>query len=128
MTELVQPWDGDPVRLRPCPPWCTQGLHFADDEVIHAEDGFHHCGPQVAVPTSFRMLANGPESVVKVSLRAWVSRLDAEPGPGHVEVQFATAEYDTDVYTELTPGQARAVASALLQLADTAERAEGGPG
>jgi hypothetical protein len=63
---------------------------------------------------------------VKVSLKAWVSRLDAEPGQGFVELQLATIEYDTDAYVELTPGQARAVASALLKFPDIAERARAG--
>jgi hypothetical protein len=120
VTELIHPRDGDPVRLRPCPPWCIQTRHFTDDDVIYAEDGFHHDGPEIAVPTSFRMLTDGPESVVKVILKAWASRLDAVPGPGFVELQLATTEYNTDAYVELTPAQARTVASALLQLADTA--------
>jgi hypothetical protein len=24
--EVVHPLDGDAVTLRPCPPWCTEGL------------------------------------------------------------------------------------------------------
>jgi len=125
VTELIHPRDRAPVRLRPCPPWCTQTRHFTDDDVIYAEDGFHHYGPEIAVPTSFRMLSDNPESVVKVSLKAWANRLDADPGPGFVELQLATIEYNTDSYVELTPGQARAVAEALLQLADTAARPDG---
>jgi hypothetical protein len=72
---------------------------------VYAGDGFHHHGPQVAVPTSWRVLTDGPESVVKVVLKAWTERLDAEPGPGRIELQLATAEYNTDFYVELTPGQ-----------------------
>jgi hypothetical protein len=104
---------------------CTQSRHFADDDVIWAEDGFHHYGLRIAVPTCFPMLAGSPESVVKVILRAWTDRLDAEPGPGRIELQLATTEYNTDAYVELTPGQARAVVSALLQLADIAARSGG---
>jgi hypothetical protein len=125
LAELIHPRDGDPVKLRPCPPCCIQARHFTDDDVIWAEDGFHHYGPEIAVPTSFRMLTDGPESVVKVILKAWANRLDAEPGPGFVELQLATTEYNTDAYVELTPGQARAIASALLRLADTAAPAAG---
>jgi hypothetical protein len=44
------------------------------------------------VPTSWRFLADGPQSVVKVVLKAWTERLDAEPGPGRIELQLATAE------------------------------------
>jgi hypothetical protein len=120
VTEIIHPGDGDPAGLRPCPPWCTQGRHFTGDEVIYAEDGFHHHGPEVAVPASFRMLTDGPEPVVKVCLKAWVSRLEAEPGPGLVELQPAAAKYNTGSYAELTPGQARAVAAALPEFADTA--------
>jgi hypothetical protein len=61
---------------------------------------------------------------VKVILKAWTNRLDAEPGPGHIELQLATTEYNTDAYVELTPDQARAVCSALLELADIAEGAD----
>jgi hypothetical protein len=124
MTEIIYPRDGDAVRLRPCPPWCTLSQHLADDDAVYADDGFHHCGPELAVPTSYRMLADSPESVVKVTLRAWTNRLDAEPEPGHIELQLATTEYNTDMYVDLTPDQARAVSSALLKLADTAARTE----
>jgi len=125
VTEIIYPRDGGAVRLGPCPPWCTLSEHFADDDVVDAEDGFHHFGPQVAVPTSDRMLTDRPESVVKVTLKAWANRLDAEPGPGCIELQLATTEYDTDMFVDLTPDQARAVASALLKLADTASRSRG---
>jgi hypothetical protein len=124
VTEIIYPRDGDAVRLRPCPPWCTQSRHFADDDTVYAEDGFHHYGPEIAVPTSYRMLPDHPESVVKVILKAWTNRLDAEPGPGRIELQLATTEYNTDAYVELIPDQARAVSSALLKLADTAARAD----
>jgi hypothetical protein len=125
VTEVIHPRDGAPVRLRPCPPWCTQTRHFTDDDVIYAEDGFHHYGPEITVPASFRMFSDSPGSVVKVSLKAWANCLNADPGPGFVELQLATTEYDTDAYVELTPGQARTVAAALLQLADTAAGPDG---
>jgi hypothetical protein len=125
VTELIQPRDGAPVSLRPCPPWCPQIRHFADDDVIYAGDGFHHCGPKIAVPTWWRMLSDGPESVVKVILKPWTNRLDADPGPGFVELQLAITEYHADAYVELIPGQARDVASALLQLADISARPDG---
>jgi hypothetical protein len=126
--EIIYPRDGDAIRLRPCPPWCTLSEHFAHDEVVYAEDGFHHYGPEIAVPTSYRTLADAPESVVKVILKAWANRLDAEPGPGCIELQLATTEHNTDLYVELTPDQARAVSSALLKLADTAARTVPDPG
>jgi hypothetical protein len=122
MMEIIYPQDGDAVRLGPCPPWCTLSEHFAHDEVVYAEDGFHHYGPEIAVRTSSRTLTDSPESVVKVILKAWASRLDAEPEPGCIELQLADTEHDTDMYVELTPDQARAVSSALLNLADTATR------
>lgn len=124
MTETIYLRDGHPVRLRPCPPWCTQQRHFADGDTIDADDGFHHDGPEIAVPTSDRALIGYPETVLKVALRAWTSRMDAEPNAGHIELQLATTEYDTDMCVELTPSQARAVSSALLKLADTAECAD----
>lgn len=127
MTETVCPRNGRPVRLRPCPPWCTLEQHFVDDGAIDADDGFHHDGPEIAVATSFRALIDYPEMVVKVVLRAWTSRIDLEPDPSHIELQLATTESNTDMYVELTPSQARSVSSALLKLADTAERAGQGP-
>jgi hypothetical protein len=122
VTEIVYPRNGSPVRLGPCPPWCILGRHFAGDDTVDADDGFHHCGPEIAVPTSDRVLPDGPESVVKVILKAWTSSLDAEPGPSRIELQLATTECNTDRYVELTPDEARAVSSALLKIADVTER------
>jgi hypothetical protein len=124
VAEIIHPQDGDAVELQPCPAWCTLNPHFADDGAIHAEDGFHHYGPEIVVPTSDRVFTDGPETVVKVMLKSWTSRLDAEPGPGRVELQLATTEQDTDMYVELTPGEARVISSALLELADNAERTD----
>jgi hypothetical protein len=124
VTEIVYPQEGGAVGLRPCPSWCTQSRHFADDDVVYAEDGFHHAGPEIAVPTSDRRLRHDPESVVKVILKAWTERLDAEPGPSRIELQLATAEENTDMYVDLTPGEARAVASALLKTVGIAEPAD----
>jgi hypothetical protein len=123
MEEVVYPRDGDPVALYPCPSWCIEDRHFADGGVIHSDDGYHHYGPEIAVPTSYRMLGlDGPETVVKVFLTSWTHPLDAEPGPALIELQFGTAETNTDMCAEITPAQARAVAKALLELAATAER------
>ena len=53
--EVVHPRDGDAVTLRPCPPWCTEERHFADNEVdLYADHGYHHYGPEIQVPTSDR--------------------------------------------------------------------------
>ena len=126
MTEIVYPQEGGAVRLRPCPPWCSQRRHFADDDVVYAEDGFHHVGPEIAIPTTDRRLLHDPESVVKVILKAWTERLDAEPGPSRIELQLATAEENTDMYVDLTPSEARAVATALLKTVGIAEPADQG--
>jgi hypothetical protein len=123
VTETIHPRDGDAVALRPCPPWCTLLRHFADDDVVYADDGFHHLGPETVVPTSNRRLVHDPESVVKVILKAWTEPPDADPGPGRIELQLATAEENTDIYVDLTSDEARAVASALIKTADIAEGA-----
>jgi hypothetical protein len=125
--EVVYPRDGDAMTLRPCPPWCTCDQHFTSD-VIHADDGYHHYGPEVAVPTSFRMFNDDPETVVKVILKSWTHPLDAEPGPSLIELQLATTESNTDTYVEMTPDKARAIAEALFELADTAEGTDDKPG
>ena len=67
--EVVHPRDGDAVTLRPCPPWCTEERHFADDEVIYADHGYHHYGPEIQVSTSDRFggMTDGPETVVRVT-------------------------------------------------------------
>jgi hypothetical protein len=44
MTEVVRPRDGDPVALRPCPPWCTEGRHFGEGDAVYADDGILHDG------------------------------------------------------------------------------------
>lgn len=121
MTEIVHPRGGTPVTLRPCPPWCTCSQHFADDQVVDVDDGYHHCGPEVSVPTSDRMLHDDPEVVVKVALKAWTPSLDADANPARIELQLGAADHDTDMYAELTPAEARAVASALLELASVAD-------
>jgi uncharacterized protein DUF6907 len=119
--EIVRLRNGDLRTLRPCPPWCTLGLHFADNEVIDADDGFHHRGPEAAVPTTDRALASEPEIVVKVILTSWTVPSDAEPGPTRIELQLGSAKYNTDSCVELEPEEARAVAKALLAAADTAD-------
>lgn len=121
MTETVYPRGGDPVTLRPCPPWCTESRHFSNEDIVDVDDGFHHYGPEIAIPTSDRMLVDDPETVVKVILKSWTHPLDAEPGPGRVDLALATTEGYTDMYAELTPDEARALAAALLKIADIAE-------
>jgi hypothetical protein len=39
VAEIIHPQDGDAVELQPCAAWCTLNPHFADDDVIHREDG-----------------------------------------------------------------------------------------
>jgi hypothetical protein len=127
VTETIHPRNGNAVSLRPCPSWCTLGQHFTEDHPVDTDDGFHHYGPEIAVPTSDRMLVDSPELVVKVILKAWTHPLDAEPGPGLIELQLAEGERNTDMYAELTPGQARSVSAALLKIADTAEHITADP-
>jgi hypothetical protein len=91
--------------------------------VIDTDDGFRHYGPEVAIPTSDRMLLSDPETVVRVTLKSWTPQLDADPGPARIELQLATTEQSTDMFVELTPDEARAVSTALVGLADIAERA-----
>lgn len=122
MPEIINVRGGDPVSLRPCPSWCALSQHFADGDTVDTDDGFHHYGPEIAIPTSDRAMVDDPETVVKVTLKSWTHPLSAGPGPSLVELQLATTEYNTDMLVELTPGQARAVASALIELADIAER------
>jgi hypothetical protein len=52
-----------------------------------------------------------------VTLKSWTLPLDADPGPGRIDLQLDNA----DMYAELTPDEARAVATALLKMADIAE-------
>lgn len=120
MTETVRLLDGEAVALRPCPPWCTLGRHFAGDEIIYASDGFHHCGPETAVPTSYRPHRGEPETVVRAILKSWACPLGANPGPPLIEVNLGTANELTDACAELTPAQARDLAAALLELASAA--------
>ena len=91
--------------------------------MIDADDGFHHYGPEISVPTSDRVLASGPETAVKLMLVSWTNPLGAEPGPGRVQLQLTTAEDVTGTYVELAPDEAQALAAALLELAATAEPA-----
>ena len=124
MPEVVHPRDGDAVTLRPCPGWCTAGRHFGDGEAVYADHGYHHDGPQIEVPTSYKFLgmAYGPPTIVRAVLKSWTHPLDAEPGPALIELNLGTAAERTDMCAEITPAEARAVARALLDLAAIAER------
>ena len=122
--EVVRPRDGAAVALRPCPPWCTEVRHFADDEVTHADDGYHHYGREIEVPTSCRFLGmtDEPHTVIRAVLKSWTCPLDADPGPTLIELNLGTGAKWTDLCAEMTPAEARLVARALLDLAATAER------
>ena len=124
MPEIVHLRDGGAVTLRPCPPWCTEQQHFAVADVIDATDGYHHYSPEVEVPTSDRFLGttDGPVTVVRVVLKSWTHPLDAEASHSRIELNLGTAEERTDLCAEVTPSEARAIAQALLDLADTAEQ------
>ena len=90
----VRPRDGDAVALGSCPPWCTtQDRHFDDGEMF---------------PDSPVTVVKGVPQVLDASARCR---------------SLGTAEFNTDMCAEMTPGQARAVAAALLDVAATAERA-----
>lgn len=117
MKEIVHPRNADAVELGACPAWCTLSEHFPKDATIYADDGFHHYGPEITVPTSDRTFTDGPDSVVNVSLKAWTKPLDAGPDPSRIGLELENA----DTYVELTPGEARAVAAALLEVAQIAE-------
>jgi hypothetical protein len=122
--EVVRPLDGEAVTLRPCPPWCTEARHFAEDEVIYADHGYHHYGHEIEVPTSCKFLGmtHGPDTIVRVVLKSWTHPLDADPGPALIELNLGTAFKRTDMCVEITPAEAHVVAQALLDLAATAER------
>lgn len=124
MPEVVHPRDGDEVALRPCPPWCTQERHFGNGEVIHASDGFHHYGTEAEVPVSCTLTGavDDPQLIVRVVVKSWTHPMDADPSPAQVELNLGTAEVRTDACGEMTPGEARAVAQALLDAASQAER------
>jgi hypothetical protein len=120
VTEIIKPADGDPVRLQPCPSWCTLDEHLVGATYIAAEDGFFHEGPEVTVSTTYRELRDRPLSVVRLTVKSWVSRLDGDPGPARIELELGTAGQHTDQYVELTPDQARMLAVALNGIADIA--------
>jgi hypothetical protein len=124
MTEVVRPLDGDPVTLRPCPAWCAGVRHFGDDEVIYADDGYHHYGCEIEVPTSYPFLGmtDGLPTIVRAVLKSWTHPLAAEPGPARIEINLGTSTEHTDMSAEITADEAEAVARALLDLAATARR------
>ena len=82
-------------------------------------------GRRSLLPASWRVLADGPRRN-EGDPQGLPERPAAEPGPGRIELQLATAGYSTGSCAELTPGQARAVASALPGLAGSAARAGAG--
>jgi hypothetical protein len=124
VTEVVYPVDGEPVTIRPCPPWCTESRHFADAAVIHADDGYHHSGAEIEVPTSYPFLGmtDGAPTIVRGVLKSWTHPLGAEPGPVLIELNLGTVAERTDMCAEITPDEAEAVARALLDLAAAAKR------
>ena len=68
------------------------------------------------MPTSYKFLGmtDGPQTIVRAVLKSWTHPLDADPGPALIELNLGTAEERTDMCAEITPGEARAVARALL--------------
>lgn len=129
MPEVVRPRDGNPVALGPCPSWCTLGRHFGDGEAVDADDGYHHAGTEAEVPTAYPFggLTDAEPTIVRAALKSWTHPLGTGPGPVLIELNLGTPAARTDSCVEATPAEARAIARALLDLADTAERA-GGPG
>jgi hypothetical protein len=119
--KIIHTRDGDQFEIRPCPSWCTDE-HFPPDEHVDSDDGFHHCGPDVSIPTSHQPFTGKECSTVRLYLKTWVLPLDAEPGTGCVDLTLFTADGEPTV--ELTSREARTLAAALVQLADTAERAQ----
>ena len=67
-----------------------------------------------------------PVTVVRVFLRSWTHPLGADPGPVLIELNLGTAGVSTNMCAEMTPGQARAVAAALLEVAASAEEGRAG--
>jgi hypothetical protein len=116
---IIHTRDGDQFEIRPCPSWCTDE-HFPPDEHVDSDDGFHHCGPDVSIPTSHQPFTGEERSTVRLYLKTWVLPLDADPGTGCVDLTLFTADGEPTV--ELTSSEARTLAAALIQLADTAER------
>src|SRR5579859_3451560 len=103
MPEVVRPLDGVPVTLRPCPHWCIETRHFADDEVIYADHGYHHYGTEIEVPTSdtFGGMSDGPATIIRVVLKSWTHPMDADPGPTRIELNLGTATERTDLCAEI---------------------------
>jgi hypothetical protein len=73
--------------------------------VIHADDGYHHVGTEVEVPTSYKFMGttDGPQTVVRAVLKSWTRPLDADPGPPLIELNLGTAAERTDSCVEATP-------------------------
>jgi len=74
MPEVVRPLDGVPVMLRPCPPWCTEGRHFADGEAIYADHGYDHSRTQpneTATASAAEADRTDPAERSEVSGRRW---------------------------------------------------------
>jgi hypothetical protein len=65
------------------------------------------------------MHRDAPATVVRMIRKSWTHPLDGEPRPALIEINIGIASEQTDACTEITPGQARTVATALLELADT---------
>ena len=92
--------------------------------MIYADHGYHPFGTEIEVPTSYTFggMTEGPETIVRMVLKSWTHPLDADPGPALIELNLGTASERTNMCAEITPAGPWAVARALLDLADTAER------
>lgn len=64
------------------------------------------------MPTSYQFLrlTDGAETIIRAVLKSWTHPPDADPGPALIELNLGTAAERTDMCTEVTPGEARAIA------------------
>ena len=109
---MTSPQDHSRCDDQSCPPWCVTGGRHLHHHLQHCVDLWHQ-GPEIIVATQY-----SDENCRPIEMRVRLDQREQVDTQGHSRqpVQVACGRYN------LSPDQARELASVLLQIAGEAEQ------